>query len=312
MSYPALIFTRCSGHIRRCCSPRRDSGYGSHTCWTADRELYNAALEERIGVWRWERRSVSRLEQFRCLTGWEHPVLEFGVCPARGSLNRLDGAFQGFYRRCRRGERPGFPRFRNAARWDSVEYPDANCWKVEREQHWTGRLYIKGVGSIRFRGARRGILGTPKTLTVRREGNRWRITVFCADVPAQRLRPTDRAVGIDVGVRALIATSDGELVTNPRHLVAAIGRLVPAHQLVAGRRAARVVAALQSKHWVACIARSRVSDATSLTWCRADSSSPTESSSMKIYRSRIWCGALRHAQTGREVLIGTGPVRRQA
>src|SRR5437867_12060628 len=76
------------------------------------RELYNAALEERRGAWRWERRSVKRYEQFKELTGWDHPMLEFGVVPARGTLARLDRAFAAFYRRCRRGERPGFPRFK--------------------------------------------------------------------------------------------------------------------------------------------------------------------------------------------------------
>jgi putative transposase len=86
----------------------------------AQRELYNAALEERIGVWRWEHRSVSRFEQFRALTGWEHPVVEFGICAARGTLTRLDRAFAGFYRRCRSGLTPGFPRFRSrrgGTRW---------------------------------------------------------------------------------------------------------------------------------------------------------------------------------------------------
>ena len=33
------------------------------------RRLYNAALEERRGAWRWERRSVTRFEQYRTLTG---------------------------------------------------------------------------------------------------------------------------------------------------------------------------------------------------------------------------------------------------
>ncbi len=33
--------------------------------------LYNAALEQRRGVWRWERRSVSRFDQFGELTGWD-------------------------------------------------------------------------------------------------------------------------------------------------------------------------------------------------------------------------------------------------
>jgi putative transposase len=201
----------------------------------AQRELYNAALEERIGVWRWEHRSVSRFEQLGHLTGWEHPVLEFGICAARGTLTRLDRAFTGFYRRCRRGETPGFPRFKGASRWDSVEYPDLSGWKIEHQQRGTGRIYLKGVGSVRFRGAKRGLWGNPKTLTVRREGNRWRITVFCADVAARRLEPTDAVVGIDVGVSELVATSDGELVTNPRHLRRALDRLAAAQRKVAGR-----------------------------------------------------------------------------
>ena len=133
----------------------------------AQRELYNAALEERIGVWRWEHRSVIRFEQFRSLTGWAHPVLEFGVCAARGTLTRLDRAFQGFYRRCRTGAAPGFPRFKSAARWHSIEYPDASGWKIEYEQRGTGRISLKGVGVVRFRGAKRGLPGSPKTLTVR-------------------------------------------------------------------------------------------------------------------------------------------------
>jgi putative transposase len=64
----------------------------------AQRELYNAALQERIGAWRWERRSVTRLQQFGQLTGWDHPALHYGICPARGTLTRLDRAFQTFLR----------------------------------------------------------------------------------------------------------------------------------------------------------------------------------------------------------------------
>src|SRR5439155_10867274 len=116
------------------------------------RELYNAALEERRGAWRWERRSVSRHEQFGELTGWDHPVLAFGVVPARGTLTRLDRAFAAFYRRCRRGERPGYPRFKAKARFDSVEYGDRSCWTYRPE---SSRVSFMGVGAVRFSRHRR-------------------------------------------------------------------------------------------------------------------------------------------------------------
>jgi putative transposase len=77
--------------------------------------------------------------------------------PARGTLARLDRAFHGFYRRVRAGQTPGFPRFKGRSRFDSVDYPDRSCWKTE-----PNRLYVKGVGRVRFRTSRRGIPAPPR------------------------------------------------------------------------------------------------------------------------------------------------------
>lgn len=172
------------------------------------REVYNAALEERRGAWITERRSVSRFEQFGQLAGLRQvrpDVMAFGVCPARGTLTRLDRAFAGFFRRHRAGLTPGFPRFKGRGRFDSVEYPDTSCWKVDDS---AGRLYLQGIGHLRFR-RHRTLPGLPRTLTVKREGHRYRATVFCAvDVPVPKPK-TGRAVGIDLGIIALYATSEG-------------------------------------------------------------------------------------------------------
>jgi putative transposase len=71
---------------------------------------------------------------------------------------------------------------------------------------------------------------------VRREGGRWRITVFCSNVPAQVSTPVSEAVGIDVGFNELVATSTGELIGNARHLKRSLCRLADRQRLVAGRR----------------------------------------------------------------------------
>lgn len=97
-------------------------------------ELYNAALEERRGAWEWERRPISYVDQSRTLTGLRSirpDVLEQGVIVCRGTLKRLDRAFGAFYGRCRRGETPGYPRFKSAARWDSVQWEDSQGWKLD-------------------------------------------------------------------------------------------------------------------------------------------------------------------------------------
>jgi putative transposase len=198
----------------------------------AQRELYNAALEERRGAWRWERRAVTRYDQYRTLTSLRSvrpDVLVWGVTVCRGTLRRLDEAFQGFYRRCRRGNPAGFPRFRGEGRWDSVQWPDRSGWRFDST---SGRLFLQGVGYVKVR-VHRSLRGVPKTCAVRREGRRWRVTVFCSGVPVQHLPATGREVGVDRGITAVVATSDKRLIENPRFFAQAAGRLAAAQLSVA-------------------------------------------------------------------------------
>ena len=98
-------------------------------------ELYNAALEERRGAWRWERRRVTRYQQFKELTGLEWaPLATYGVTVARGTLVRLDEAFNGFFRRVAAGTKPGYPRFKARRRFDSVSWPDRSGWGFDPER----------------------------------------------------------------------------------------------------------------------------------------------------------------------------------
>ena len=179
------------------------------------RELYNAALEERRGAWQWEKRSVSYFDQSRELTelGSVRPdTLAFGVTVCRGTLKRLDRAFQAFFRRCKAGQTPGFPRFKGRGQFDSLQWEDRNGWTLYEDSK---RLRLHGIGHVKVR-LHRPIRGTPKTITVRREGKRFWVSVHCVDVPAQPLPSTGREVGIDLGVDQLVATSDGQLIENAR------------------------------------------------------------------------------------------------
>jgi putative transposase len=71
------------------------------------RELCNAALEERIGAWNWERRSVSYVDQCKTLTSLKDvrpEITTSGVTLCRGTLKRLDRAFASFYSRVKQGK----------------------------------------------------------------------------------------------------------------------------------------------------------------------------------------------------------------
>jgi putative transposase len=174
------------------------------------RELYNAALEERVGAWKLERRSVTFFDQCRTLTGLidvRPEVMTCGVTLCRGTLKKLDRAFVAFFRRTRAGESPGFPRFKGANRFESLQWEDRSGWKVKEADR---RLYLLGIGEVKA-NYHRPLEGVAKAITVKREGAKWWLSVRCVDVPARPLERSGREVGVDLGVANLAATSDGEL-----------------------------------------------------------------------------------------------------
>lgn len=199
------------------------------------RKLYNAALAERKDAWEKEQRSVTRFEQFSGLNGMAittPDLAQYGVCVARGTLTRLDLAYQAFFRRCRAGDTPGQPRFKGRFRWDSVSYPDISGWKLDPN---ASRPYLQGVGQIRVK-MHLALPGRPKTITVKREGRRWWVSVSCDQVEPKPLVPTGRHVGIDLGVSSLLTTSEGEHLANPRFTNRAAARLAVAQQDLARKK----------------------------------------------------------------------------
>ncbi len=71
------------------------------------RELYNAALQERVGAWKKQHKSLNYYTQAHELAAVKEARPEFKEIPIiilRGTLQRLNEAFKGFFRRCQSGE----------------------------------------------------------------------------------------------------------------------------------------------------------------------------------------------------------------
>jgi len=211
--------------------------------------LYNAALEERRGAWRWERRSVTLYDQINGLTGaaqWVPELARFGRRVSQGTLIRLDEAFAAFFRRVRAGDAPGFPRFKPLSRFDSVQWSNhLGSWKLLPTGKATyGRLYVQGVGHLSIKLHRRFEGAQARKLVIRRSGIgkaiRWEATISSRGVEVPVLVPTGRACGVDVGVAVLAAVADEsgnvELEANPRHLDRRRAELAGAQRALAACR----------------------------------------------------------------------------
>jgi putative transposase len=219
----------------------------------AHRQLYNAALEERREAWRhgvmvrYSDQSAQLTEIRRADPGGQG---RWSFTSQQQTLRRLDRTFQGFFQRVRAGRRAGYPRFRSAARWDSVDFVDGDGarWR-DPEGRWA-RAYLQGVGQVKVT-AHRPVVGRVKTLRCKREGRRWYVIVVAEQQPVP-LPSTGRQVGLDVGVARFATTSDGQVIPNPGLLAASAHEIAAAQRAVAGcqpgsgnrRRAKRKLAKL--------------------------------------------------------------------
>lgn len=181
----------------------------------ACRWTYNKTLEVRRNSWEQEQKSLSRYETNKLLTGWkrEHRWLKGGHAQAiQDAQKRVDLAFRAFFRRVKAGEKPGYPRFRGWDRYDSFTYPQAKGnWRFLFDD----RLRLSKIGDVRIR-LHRPLAGECKTLTIRRDavGN-WYACFSCIVEPSP-LPPTDRVVGIDLGLTAFAVLSNGEEIRRER------------------------------------------------------------------------------------------------
>ena len=100
-------------------------------------ETYNAALAERRDAWKLERKAITyRMQQDELTELRRDEQFARVACDIqRDPLRRVDRAFQAFFRRCKAGQKPGFPRFRSHLRYDSFGFslPVVNSERLGRE-----------------------------------------------------------------------------------------------------------------------------------------------------------------------------------
>ena len=205
-------------------------------CLASHRELYNAALQERRDAWRLSKTAVrygDQSAQLKQIREVRPDVAVWSFSSQQATLRRLNRAFASFFRRVKAGETPGYPRFRSAQRFDSVEWPedgDGCRWHPN-----TRKVYLQGIGQVKIT-VHRQVKGRVKTIQVRREGRRWMLILSCDEVPTRPLEPTQAAVGVDVGIASFATTSDGQCVPNPGYGRVAAARLATAQQALARKR----------------------------------------------------------------------------
>jgi putative transposase len=179
------------------------------------RWLYNHFLAERRDTYKATGKGINRYDQDKTLPSLKErrPSLKtvFAQCLQNVCL-RVDLAFKAFFRRTKAGEKPGYPRFKQFSRYDSMTFPQAprGCYLEG------GVLQLHNVGDVKI-NLHRKLRGDLKTCTIRRSSTgKWYANLTCDLSVPKPLPKSKEQVGIDVGLNCFAALSNGEKIKRKR------------------------------------------------------------------------------------------------
>ena len=178
------------------------------------RLVYNKALATKIEGWYERQERIDYKQTSRLLTSWKKTeeldfLNEVSCVPLQQCLRHLQKAFANFW-----GKRAKYPNFKAKRHGGSAEFTksafkfkDGNLWLAKCKEPlnivWS-RLLPDGC--------------SPSTVTVKLEpSGRWFVSLLIDDPTIEPLPPTDKKVGLDVGISSLLTTSDGDKIANPKH-----------------------------------------------------------------------------------------------
>jgi putative transposase len=176
------------------------------------RWLYNHLLEQRKTAWKEHQESLSMYEQINEFPRLEKERSSLASVHSQVLQNvamRIDLAFKAFFRRVKAGDKPGYPRFRGAGRYDSFTYPQSG-YSVN-----SNSVTLSKIGTVKAI-IHRPVEGKIKTCCVRRTSTAKWFVSFACEVKDRHLPESHEAVGIDVGLETFATLSTGGKIANPR------------------------------------------------------------------------------------------------
>lgn len=211
------------------------------------RQLYNAALEERILAYA-KGQKISEYDQSKSLTLIRADDAAFASVQRRiqrATLQRLDLAYKAFFKRAKAGAgaSSGFPKFKGREWFSGFRFDAFQQVKFDGN-----RLRFSGMpGGLRVHMDRplpvvadttTGELAPAiKGLWIKREGRRW----YCG-IQVEVMERDGRDglgtgdIGADWGTSVLAYLSSGEIIANPRHGEALAGDLARAQRAVSRKK----------------------------------------------------------------------------
>lgn len=219
------------------------------------RFVFNKYLSKRIEAYQTDKQTINYnacsadLTQLKKELEW---LKEVDAVALQSSLKDLDTAYQNFFHRVKKGEKPGFPHFKSKKN-------NRKSYKTKQNgntiQIFDKHIKLPKLGLVKCKVSKQ-IEGRILNATISQNpSGKYFISVCCTDVEIKPLKSTGAVVGIDLGIKDFAITSDGAVIPNPKYLRKSENQLVKLQRQLSrktigssNRNKARIKVARQYEH----------------------------------------------------------------
>ena len=186
------------------------------------RFIYNYFLDKRIKVYEQNKKTISYNECSKELTQLKKEkkwLKEPDKSSLQNALKNLDTAYKNFFNR----QKVGFPKFKSKKnRYKSYKTNMTNNNIV----FLGNKIKLPKIGKIKTRDKYRQIEGRILSATVSQTpSGKYYVALCCTDLPQPEFIKTNKSVGLDLGIKDFVITSDAVKYSNPKYLQKSLTRL---------------------------------------------------------------------------------------
>ena len=186
------------------------------------RFIYNYFLDRRIKAYEQNKKTISYNECSKELTQLKKEkkwLKEPDKSSLQNALKNLDTAYKNFFNR----QKVGFPKFKSKKnRYKSYKTNMTNNNIV----FLGNKIKLPKIGKIKTRDKYRQIEGRILSATVSQTpSGKYYIALCCTDLPQPEFIKTNKYVGLDLGIKDFVITSDAVKYSNPKYLQKSLTRL---------------------------------------------------------------------------------------
>jgi len=182
------------------------------------RFVFNHFLSNRIELYKETGKALNYNDCSAAMTAMKDELTwlkEVDATALQSSLRDLDTAYQNFFRRVKQGDKPGFPRFKskkNPRKTYKAKRVGNNIAMLDKQ------IKLPKLGPVRAAISKQ-VKGRILNATVSQSpSGKYFVSICCTEVEIPQHESTGKTIGLDLGLKEFVVTSEGTTYENHRYL----------------------------------------------------------------------------------------------